>query len=74
MSDTPPSLARRAGLHSDKEVKGKPTQKHVGRETYDALMALTAPVPESPTSPLGVFVANSTKRDLKRQMESLIRP
>lgn len=74
MIETSQSLARRAGLHSDREVKGKPTQKHVGRETYDALMALMEPVQESPTSPLGVFVANSTKRDLKRQMESLIRP
>lgn len=73
MSDTPPSLAKRAGLNST-EVRGKPSQKRVGRETYDALMALLVTTQESPTSPIGVFVANSTKRDLKRQMESLIQP
>lgn len=55
-------------------VKGKPTKKRIGREAYDTLMGLLAEAPESPTTPVGVFVANSTKRNLKRQVEELFTP
>ncbi|AHN84653.1 hypothetical protein PV_002 (endogenous virus) [Gutovirus Vc1] len=55
-------------------MKGKPKQKRIGREAYDTLMGLLAEAPESPTTPVGVFVANSTKRSLKRQVEELFTP
>lgn len=55
-------------------VRGKPEKSRVGRKTYDALMGILAEEPETSTSPIGVYVANSTKRKLKKQMEELILP
>lgn len=56
------------------KVRGKLEQKSLGRDAYDTLMALLAEEQESPTTNLGTFVANSTKRNLKKQIESLFRP
>ena len=70
-----PRLAAAMGVSQrETKIKGAPTTKRVGRETYDALMSLLSEEREGPTTPLGVFVANSTKRNLKRQMESIILP
>lgn len=55
-------------------VRGKKEQQRIGREAYDTLMSLMAEAPETPTTQLGVFVANSTKRNLKLQIESLFKP
>lgn len=55
-------------------IKGKPSKKRIGREAYDTLIGLLAEAPETSTTPLGVFVANSTKRNLKRQVEELFQP
>ncbi|CAM0031019.1 hypothetical protein VPHD530_0043 [Vibrio phage D530] len=55
-------------------LTGKPKQRIVGREVFDSLMGLLAEVPETPTTPLGVFVANSTKRELRKQMMEIIQP
>ena len=72
ISATHPASA--VGQSHQTELRGKPKTERIGRKTYDALMALLTEEQESPTSPLGVFVANSTKRDLKRKMESIILP
>lgn len=55
-------------------VKGKKEVSRIGRDAYDTLVGLLAEEPETPTTPLGVFVANSTKRNLLKQIESLFKP
>lgn len=56
------------------KVKGKKSKTRIGREAYDTLMGLLAEDRETPTTELGTFVANSTKRNLKIQIESLFVP
>ena len=58
----------------DSQVKGKPQQQRIGRTAYDTLMGLLALDSESPTTPYGVLIANSTKRNLKVQIEELFIP
>lgn len=55
-------------------VKGKKPQTRIGREAYDTLMGLLSEERETSTTELGTFVANSTKRNLKMQIESLFVP
>ena len=55
-------------------VKGQPKQSRLGREAYDTLMGLLSEDTESPTTPYGVLIANSTKRNLKKQVERLFQP
>ncbi|QZI86130.1 hypothetical protein PODOV006v2_p0036 [Vibrio phage 15E36.1] len=55
-------------------IKGKPKQQRIGRDAYDSLMGLLAEAPESPTTHHGVFIANSTKRTLRKQIEELFLP
>ena len=55
-------------------VKGKPKQQRLGRDAYDTLMSLLVEDTETPLTPHGVFIANSTKRNLKRQVEELFQP
>lgn len=50
------------------------TTYRIGREAFDTLMGLLAEDQETPTTPLGVFVANSTKRNLKHKIEVLFKP
>lgn len=52
----------------------RPQKKRIGREAYDTLMGLLAEDSESPTTPYGVLVANSTKRNLRKQIEDLLQP
>ncbi len=55
-------------------LKGKPKQSRVGREAYDTLMGLLALDTETPTTHHGVYIANSTKRNLRMQIEELFQP
>lgn len=55
-------------------VKGKPECIRLGKEAFDTLTALLALEQEYSTSTLGVFVANSTKRNILRQVEELFKP
>ncbi len=55
-------------------VKGKPTVKSIGRNAYDTLMGLLSVDTETPTTPYGVLIANSTKRNLKKQVKELFKP
>lgn len=53
-------------------VKKEPTR--LGKENFDTLVGLFAEEAETAVTPLGVYVANSTKRKLKQQVEALFRP
>ena len=52
----------------------KSSKLRIGRDAYDTLVGMLATVPESPTTPLGVFVANSTKRDLLMRINEKYEP
>lgn len=52
----------------------KPEGKRIGRDAYDTLMSLLAEDTETPTTPYGVLVANSTKRNIKKQIKDLFKP
>lgn len=56
------------------KVKGKPVQRRIGRDAYDTLMKLLSLEDEFPTTPLGTFVANSTKRKLRKEIEDYFAP
>lgn len=55
-------------------IKGKPKQQRIGREAYDSLMSLLSLDTETPATPYGVLIANSTKRNLLMQIEELFQP
>ncbi|AWD90751.1 hypothetical protein [Pseudomonas phage Alpheus] len=55
-------------------LRGAPKVQRIGREAYETLMGFLSEDTESPTSALGVFVANSTKRALRRQIEAHFKP
>ena len=55
-------------------IKGKPSNTRIGREAYDSLMSLLSLDTETPTTPYGVLIANSTKRNLRMQIEELFKP
>ncbi len=55
-------------------IKGKPKQQRIGRDAYDTLMSLVSEDSETPTTPYGVLIANSTKRNLRKQIESMFLP
>lgn len=55
-------------------VRGQPKPQRIGREAFETLMRLLAEESETPTTSLGVFVANSTKRALRRQIEAQFTP
>lgn len=61
-------------MNKSPSVKGAPAKKRIGREVYDTLTSLLAEVPETPTTHLGVFVANSTKREIRKQIDGLFEP
>ena len=60
--------------HVKPEVKGKPSQQRIGQQAYDTLMSLLSEGTETPTTPFGVLVANSTKRNLRKQIEEIFQP
>lgn len=64
MSDDP--LGRKAFV--------KKERVRLGKENFDTLVGLFAEEAETADSPIGVYVANSTKRKLKQQVEALFRP
>ena len=68
ISDSLTNTSPQAGL------KGKPEKKRIGREAFDTLLGLLAEDSESPTTPYGVLLANSTKRNLRKQIEDLFQP
>lgn len=74
MSDNHLSPSHRGQSDAPKSLRGAPDTHRIGVKAYETLMGLLAEEPESPTSPLGVFVANSTKRALRRQIEATIKP
>lgn len=55
-------------------LRGAPKTTRIGAEAFDTLMSFLAEDPEAPTSALGTFVANSTKRDIKRKIEATFKP
>lgn len=55
-------------------LRGAPPVQRIGREAFDTLMGFLSEDTETPTSALGVFVANSTKRDLRRKIEATFKP
>lgn len=69
-----PSMRNTGQSHEPSSLRGAPQVQRIGREAYETLMRFLAEDPESPTSPLGTFVANSTKRALKRQIEATFKP
>ena len=60
--------------NSHVSVKGKPDTMRLGREAYDTLMSLLSEDTETPTTPYGVLLANSTKRNIRKQVEDLFKP
>ncbi len=56
------------------QLKGKPKQQRIGRDAYDSLMGLLSLDTETPTTPYGVLIANSTKRTLRKQIEEMFQP
>lgn len=56
------------------KTRGAPEKERIGRATYDKLLSLLSEEREDSTSPLGVFVANSTKRKIRSQFEGLFQP
>lgn len=60
--------------HFEAGIKGKPTTTKLGKGAYETLISLFSEERETSTSPLGVFVANSTKRNLLRQIEEIFKP
>lgn len=66
----------RIGTLDKQESRSKlsPSKKRIGREAYDTLMGLLSEGTETPTTPYGVLVANSTKRSLRKQIESIFEP
>lgn len=56
------------------QLKGRPEPVRIGRKAYDTLMGLLSEVTESPVTPYGVLIDNSTKRNLRRQIEELFKP
>lgn len=56
------------------KVRGAPEKERIGRAAYDKLISLLSEEQEVSTSPLGVFVANSTKRKIRSQFEGLFQP
>ncbi|ATW58185.1 hypothetical protein HOS47_gp26 [Pseudomonas phage uligo] len=74
-STLPPSLRGNSdAAPNSNSVRGKPKLTRIGTEAFDALMCLMAEDPETPTTHHGVFVANSTKRLLVRQIRELLAP
>lgn len=57
-----------------KGIRGKPDKKRIGRDAYDTLMSFLAEDLETPTTAYGVLVANSTKRNLRKQIEEIFIP
>lgn len=51
-----------------------PKPERIGRKAFDTLMSLLAEDPETPVTAHGIFIANSTKRKLKKQIEGLFLP
>lgn len=66
----------RIGALAKPESRSKlsPSKKRIGREAYDTLMGLLSEDTETPTTPYGVLVANSTKRSLRKQIEDIFEP
>lgn len=60
--------------HRETDLKGKPKQQRIGREAYDTLMSLLSEAAETPSTPYGVLIDNSTKRNLRRQIEEIFTP
>lgn len=60
--------------HCETKVKGKKELNRIGRDSYDTLMSLLSEDRETPETPYGVLIANSTKRNLRKQIESLFIP
>lgn len=56
------------------KVRGAPEKERIGRDAYDKLISLLSEEQEDSASPLGVFVANSTKRKIRSQFEGLFQP
>lgn len=74
-STLPPSLRGEQPRNPQQtQLRGKPKVTRIGSDAFDALMRLVAEDPETPTSPLGTFVANSTKRLLAKQIKELLAP
>ena len=59
---------------AQRSLKGKPTTHHIGQKAYEALLSLLSEEQERHDSPLGLFVANSTKRDIKQKLKGVIEP
>ena len=57
-----------------RHLVGAPRATRIGREAYDTLMGLLSEDTETPTTPYGVLVANSTKRQLRKKVETLFQP
>uniref|UniRef100_A0AAU6W0X9 Uncharacterized protein n=1 Tax=Pseudomonas phage Ulitu01 TaxID=3138550 RepID=A0AAU6W0X9_9CAUD len=68
------SPSMRSGHSESSPVRGAPKVQRIGAEAYDTLMGFLSEDTESPTAPLGLFVANSTKRALRRQIEAVFKP
>lgn len=52
----------------------QPEPKRIGRDAYETLMGLLAEDRETPTTPYGVLLANSTKRNIRKSVEALLIP
>lgn len=59
---------------SQRETSIKPDKRRMGRDVFDTLMGLLSEDTETPTTPYGVLVANSTKRNLRKQIEGIFQP
>lgn len=68
------SPSMRSGHSESSPVRGAPKVQRIGAEAYETLMSFLSEDTETPTSALGVFVANSTKRALRRQIEAVFKP
>lgn len=54
--------------------EGVDNRHRVGAKAYKDIMDVLVLLDENPCSELGLFVSNSTKRDIKSRLERVIRP
>lgn len=69
-----PSLRGQSAPAQSSGLRGAPERQRIGEKAYETLMSFLSEATETPTSDLGTFVANSTKRALRRQIEATFKP
>ena len=53
---------------------GRPKQHRLGKDAFETLMGLLSEDNETPSTPYGILLANSTKRNLRKQIREVFIP